>query len=140
MRLTRISSKIRIRSRAPVWEVRGGYEFLQIYIFSPVDGLSKRYRSWGNVDDAFVCTHFTQVGGEAPLSVYIFFWCTNCKLVTWLHQDFIFQCSNLAHQIGQKILYNLEEKNQLNRTIFTGFMPVLSFAQMLIYIIVLFEK
>ena len=32
------------------------------------------------------------------------------------------------------------KKDQLDRTIFTGFMPVISFAQILIYIIVLFEK
>ena len=29
------------------------------------------------------------------------------QLVTWLHQDFIFQCSNLAHQI----LYNFKKKS-----------------------------
>ena len=46
------------------------------------------------------------------------------QFATWLHQNFIFQYSNLAGQIKQKILDNLEKKNQLNRTIFTGFMPV----------------
>ena len=62
------------------------------------------------------------------------------QLVTSLHKNFIFQCSNLVHLIGQKILYNLEKKNQLNRTILTGFMPVLSFAQISIYIIILLKK
>ena len=32
------------------------------------------------------------------------------QFVTWLHQDFIFHCFNLAYQIGQKISYDLRKK------------------------------
>ena len=32
-----------------------------------------------------------------------------CQLVTLLHQDFIFQRSNQAHQIKLKLLYNFEK-------------------------------
>ena len=42
-------------------------------------------------------------------------------------EDIILECSNLDHQIQQKILYNFEKKNQLNRTIFTDFTAILSF-------------
>ena len=42
-------------------------------------------------------------------------------------EDIILECSNLDHQIQQKILHNFEKKNQLNRIIFTGFMAILSF-------------
>ena len=33
------------------------------------------------------------------------------QLMTWLHQNFIFLCSNLVYQIGQKIVHDLEKKS-----------------------------
>ena len=44
-----------------------------------------------------------------------------------VNEDIILECSNLDHQIQQKILHNFEKKNQLNRTIFTDFTAILSF-------------
>ena len=42
-------------------------------------------------------------------------------------EDIILECSNLDHHIQQKLLHHFEKKNQLNRTIFTGFTAILSF-------------
>ena len=42
-------------------------------------------------------------------------------------EGIILECSNLDHQIQQKILHNFEKKNQLNWIIFTGFTAIISF-------------
>ena len=47
------------------------------------------------------------------------------QFVIWLQQDFICQLSNLAHQIGLKILYNFEEKKSAQSDyFFKGFTAV----------------
>ena len=60
------------------------------------------------------------------LALFIFQLATSLHRDFIFHQDLTFQCFNLAHQIGQKILYTFYihsiyklEKSQLNRTIFT---------------------
>ena len=61
------------------------------------------------------------------------FACLKLQFVTWLHHYYIFQHSYLFHLIRQKILHEFN-KIQFNWTIFTGFMVISNFAQILIYI------
>ena len=61
------------------------------------------------------------------------FACLKLQFVTWLHHYYIFQHSYLFHLIRQKILHEFD-KIQFNWTIFTGFLVISNFAQILINI------